>query len=235
MINLIINADDFGLSKGVNHGIIDSYLYGVVNSTTMMMNMAGTGHAIQLAKNNPGLRVGIHLVLTNGKPIVPDVPTLIGDNGYFKSLAAFNNGSELSLTEVEREWTAQIERFIASGIAPTHFDSHHHVHTLKELEPVVKKLANKYRLPVRRNGWIGIDGVEPYTDLSLFDFYGEGVTEDYFSTLSTRISDGTTVEIMCHPAYVDHTLINCSSYTFKRITEYKILTSVTLPGEMVLL
>ncbi|MFF2450355.1 chitin disaccharide deacetylase [Neobacillus sp. NPDC058068] len=235
MIKLIINADDFGLSRGVNHGIIDSYLYGVVNSTTMMMNMAGTGHAIQLAKKTSGLRVGIHLVLTSGKPIATDVPTLIGNNGYFKSLAAFNNGSDISLAEVEREWTAQIERFIASGLTPTHFDSHHHVHTLKELEPVVKKLANKYQLPVRRNGSITIDGVDSYSDLSLFDFYGEGVTEDYFSMLSTRIKDGTTVEIMCHPAYVDHTLINGSSYTFKRITEHKILTTVTLPEEMVLL
>ncbi|ETI69114.1 chitin disaccharide deacetylase [Neobacillus vireti] len=235
MIKLIINADDFGLSRGVNHGIIDSYLYGVVNSTTMMMNMAGTDHAIQLAKKTSGLRVGVHLVLTSGKPIATDVPTLISENGYFKSLAAFNNGSDLSLAEVEKEWTAQIERFIASGLTPTHFDSHHHVHTLKELEPVVKKLAKKYRLPVRRNGWIAIDGVEPYADLSLFDFYGEGVTEDYFSTLSTRIRDGTTVEIMCHPAFVDHSLINRSSYTFMRMTEHKILTTVTLPEEMVLL
>ncbi|WP_066066718.1 chitin disaccharide deacetylase [Neobacillus soli] len=235
MIKLIVNADDFGLSRGVNYGILDSYLYGIVNSTTMMMNMGGTEHAIQLAKNNPELRVGIHLVLTGGKPLTENVPSLVGKDGYFKSLSDFNNGKDLSLAEVEKEWKAQFERFISSGLRPTHFDSHHHVHILKELQPVVQKLSETYGLPVRRNGGKAIEGTASFSDLSLIDFYGEGVTESYFTNLSAWIEDGQTVEIMCHPAYLDHVLLNGSSYNVQRLIELEILTTVKLPGNLVLL
>ncbi|MGX6443770.1 chitin disaccharide deacetylase [Neobacillus sp. K501] len=220
MITLIINADDFGLSHGVNHGIIDSHLYGIVNSTTMMMNMSGTDHAIELAKKHPSLRVGIHLVLTCGKPLLEDVPSLVDEKGNFKKLSDLK---DISLTELEREWMAQIDRFIASGLKPTHLDSHHHVHTMEELLPVVQKLAYLYDLPVRINGTKKLEGVAAFSDLCLLDFYGDGVTEDYFEGLMERLKEGTTVEIMCHPAYLDNTLLNISSYTHTRLKELDIL------------
>jgi chitin disaccharide deacetylase len=235
MIKLIVNADDFGLSRGVNHGIIDSHLYGIVNSATMMMNMAGTEHAIELAKKNPGLRVGIHLILTCGKPLLSDVPTLVDEKGNFKSLSCLSRTKDISIRELEREWTAQIERFLSTGLEPTHFDSHHHVHTWEELFPVVKKLSAKYNLPVRRNGSITNEGVESFTNISLFDFYGEGVSHDYFSKLAEFVEDEMTVEVMCHPAYIDNTLLKVSSYTYTRLTELEILTTVELPENVILL
>lgn len=234
MIKLIVNADDFGFSRGVNHGIIDSFLYGIVNSTTMIMNGLGTEHAIQLAKNHPDLRVGIHLVLTSGRPLSEYVPSLVDDNGSFFSLSKLNS-IQLSLDEVEKEWTAQIERFISSGLKPTHLDSHHHVHTRRILMPIVKKLSDKYKLPVRRNGSNSIPGVKSFTDISLFDFYGDGVTKDYFAKLSTRLPDDTFAEIMCHPAYLDQELLNGSSYNIKRLTELDILLNADLPANIVLL
>ncbi|MFP5113302.1 chitin disaccharide deacetylase [Bacillaceae bacterium C204] len=234
MIKLIVNADDFGFSHGVNHGIIDSYLYGIVNSTTMMMTMAGTEHAILLAKRYPKLRVGIHLVLTCGKPLVDHVPSLVDNNGHFKSLSTFDP-KVISLEELEREWTAQIERFINAGLTPTHLDSHHHVHTLTELNPVVKNLSIKFRLPVRKNGFKSIDGVKSFSDVSLFDFYGEGVKPDYFTKLNERFKAGMTVEVMCHPAYLDNNLLHGSSYTYQRLTELEILTSVNLPQNTILM
>ena len=85
MINLIVNADDFGYSPGVNYGILHSYLYGIVNSATMMMNMAGTGQALAMVKQYPGLRTGVHLVLTCGKPLLSDSITLTKKDGYFRS------------------------------------------------------------------------------------------------------------------------------------------------------
>jgi chitin disaccharide deacetylase len=223
MITLIINADDFGLSHGVNHGIIDSHLYGMVNSATMMMNMPGTDHAIELARKHPCLRVGIHLVLTCGKPLLDDVPSLVDEKGDFKKLSELK---DISLAELEREWTAQIDRFIASGLVPTHFDSHHHVHTREEILPVVQKLAYLYDLPVRINGTKKMAGVAAFSDLCLLDFYGDGVTEDYFEDLMERLEDGTTVEIMCHPAYLDNTLLSISSYTHMRLKELDILKKV---------
>ncbi|MDR6997654.1 putative glycoside hydrolase/deacetylase ChbG (UPF0249 family) [Neobacillus niacini] len=153
MIKWIVNADDFGYSRAVNYGILDSHLLGIVNSTTMMMNMPGVEHAVEIAKRFPSLGVGIHLVLTCGKPLVGDVSTLVGNQGNFKSLSSIDF-DKLSLQELEREWTEQI------GLEPTHMDSHHHVHTRKELLPIVQKLANRYELPVRVNGMEKIPGVK---------------------------------------------------------------------------
>jgi predicted glycoside hydrolase/deacetylase ChbG (UPF0249 family) len=234
MIQLIINADDFGFSPGVNYGIMESFLNGIVNSTTMMMNMTGTEHAIQLAKKHLNLRVGVHLVLTCGKPLREDVPSLVGEDGHFHSLTDLPKANQISLEELEREWTAQIERFILSGLQPSHFDSHHHVHFIEEFQPVVKNLSKKFDLPVRRNGQIQVNGVKSFSDLSLFDFYGEGVAPNYFNKLAERIEDGKIVEIMCHPAYVDNSLLRGSSYTFKRLTEIEILTQITLPSNIML-
>ncbi|GAE25618.1 cellobiose phosphotransferase system YdjC-like protein [Halalkalibacter wakoensis JCM 9140] len=123
MITIVCNADDFGYSRGVNHGIIDAHKYGVVNSATMMMNMPGTEHAILQAKENPSLHVGIHLVLTCGIPLSKGLKTIITDEGKFfrKPDVLFN--SEMDLKEVEKEWRAQIDRFYSSGLKASHFDS----------------------------------------------------------------------------------------------------------------
>jgi len=235
MIKLIVNADDFGYSRGINYGIIDAHKNGVVNSATMMMNMPGVSHAVELAKENPSLQVGIHLVLTCGKPLLNDVPTLVNENGNFKSRHEFFEDKNISLDELEREWTAQIEKFLESGLKPTHFDSHHHVHTVPEFLPVVQKLAQKYNLSARRISENALQGVAPFTDVFLHDFYGEGVTDDYFEKILTRIQDGQSVEVMCHPGYLDHEILNNSSYAKDRVKETLILSTVKLPKEIDLL
>ncbi|WP_163100403.1 chitin disaccharide deacetylase [Peribacillus alkalitolerans] len=233
MIKLIVNADDFGFSRGVNHGIIDSHVNGIVNSTTMMMNMDAVDHAVELAKLHPRLKVGIHLVLTCGKPLSDNVPSLIDEHGNFKSQSILDE--TVSLEEVEKEWSAQIDRFIRTGLQPSHFDSHHHVHTRKVLLPVVQRLAYKYNLKVRANGSEPIEGVEALSDISFFDFYGEGAKYDYFDQLSLNVELGGIVEVMCHPAYIDHRLLTGSSYNLPRVRELNILTNTKLPSNLVLL
>lgn len=233
MIKLIVNADDFGYSRGVNYGIIDCHKRGIVNSATMMMNMPGTTHATRLAKENPTLQVGIHLVVTCGKPLLKDVPSLINENGNFKRLNQIQEDYDINLTDLEREWTAQIEAFLASGLVPTHLDSHHHVHGIKEFHSVIRKLANQYDLPVRLTE-NRVEGVKPFTDVFFGDFYGETISDDYFNQLPERVADGQTVEIMCHPAYLDNEVMNHSSYNIMRVRETAILTSVVLPDSIVL-
>src|SRR4051812_6525064 len=98
----------------------------------MMLNMPGVSHAVELAKANPNLQVGVHLVLTCGKPLLTDVPSLVNDNGSFKPISELKDQPMLSLDELAREWSAQIEKFLETGLTPTHFDSHHHVHTIPE-------------------------------------------------------------------------------------------------------
>jgi hypothetical protein len=236
MIQLIVNADDFGFSSGVNYGIIDSHLNGIVNSATMMMNMEGTEQAIQLAKEHPSLQVGIHLVLTCGKPLLQDVSSLTNEEGSFHSLSELHLKKDtVRLEEVEREWTAQIEKFLSSGVPLTHMDSHHHVHTIEELLPVVQRLSKKHNLPVRANGFEQIQGVESFSDVALLDFYGDGLEAKYFDQLKERFTQPIKIEVMAHPAYLDTALLKGSSYTYKRIEEVDILKAVVLPEGVELL
>ena len=82
MGQVIINADDFGLTNGVNYGIIDSFLYGITTSTTLLANGAAFDHAVELASDHPELEIGVHLNLTLGKPLLPDSVS-ISANGRF--------------------------------------------------------------------------------------------------------------------------------------------------------
>ncbi|MGC4377482.1 chitin disaccharide deacetylase [Fictibacillus sp. Mic-4] len=228
MIHLIVNADDFGFSRGVNYGILDCHQNGIVNSATMMMNAAGTEHAIELAKENPSLQIGIHLVLTAGKPLSTNVPSLVDEEGNFKKQAHILQHKDVDLDELEREWSAQIEVFLSSGLKPTHFDSHHHMHGIREFYPVVQKLSEKYQLPVRKCNE-ELEGIPSFTDVFFHDFYGETIAGDYFEHLSERVEDGKTVEVMCHPAYIDVELMSSSSYNIARLNETEILMNTKLP------
>ncbi|MDR4947383.1 chitin disaccharide deacetylase [Neobacillus cucumis] len=235
MIQLIVNADDFGYSRGINFGIIDAHKRGILNSATMMMNMPGMRHAVELAKENPNLQVGIHLVLTCGRPILTDVPSLVDDNGNFKRLSEVKEGNEISLDDLEREWTAQMELLLENGIQPTHFDSHHHVHTIPAFLPVVQKIAKKYNLSARNYFKEQVNDVRLFTDVFLDDFYGETATYDYFEKILSRVQDGQTVEVMCHPGYLDKAILSGSSYAIDRVKETEILTTISLPEGIVLL
>ncbi len=226
MIKLIVNADDFGLTEGTNYGIIDGHINGLVNSTTMMMNMPGTEHAVRLAKEYNLLGVGVHLVLTAGEPLLKDVPSLVGENGSFHKQSVVREGN-INPEEVEREWTAQIEKFLSYGLTPTHLDSHHHVHGLPILHDVLERLAAKYNVPIRRCK--EDRAVHPFSDVFYSDFYADGVTEDYFVKLKERVQGEQTVEIMVHPAYIDPELVKRSSYVMDRVKELRILTESELP------
>ncbi|WP_042349932.1 chitin disaccharide deacetylase [Bacillus massiliigorillae] len=230
MIRVIVNADDFGYSRGLNYGIIDAHQYGLVNSTTMMMNMNAVEHAFRLANPYRNLAIGIHLVLTTGAPLWKEgVESLIQSNGNFKTLSMLMDNFDLKLEEVEKEWEAQIQRFLSFGRKPNHFDSHHHVHMHPKLQEVTRKLAQKYNVPVRRNGKDAIEGIKMYSDVALFDFYNEGVSEDYFLNLPSKVEEGHTVEVMCHPAYLDVDLQKGTSYFFPRLKELEILMKAKLP------
>ncbi|EGK09163.1 YdjC family protein [Desmospora sp. 8437] len=225
MTRLIINADDFGYSKGVNLGILESFKNGVVTSTTLMTNMPGAEHAAMLAKAHPDLGVGIHLVLTCGAPLCEDVPSLVDDQGLFRSGKELEKVAEPE--HIERELTRQVEAFFSLGLKPTHLDSHHHVHSHEKVAPIVLKLAKQYRLPVRK---ISADPRHmtnrelKTTDTFFPDFYGDGVTKAGLRRILERGTTVETAEIMCHPAYLDHDLLTGSSYTLPRAKELAILT-----------
>lgn len=224
MTKLIVNADDFGLSEGVNYGIVSAYKNGIVKSTTMMVGMPAFEHAVELLKENKGLGCGIHMTLSLHKPVLEGHKTIVDENGYFyRRITNELIEEKFDLDEVYKEFSAQIEKAKEYGINISHLDSHHHVHTLKALKPVIEKIVLKYDLPIR-GGFeeeINYDKIIPMIDM----FYNENVTEEFFEKHIDEIKKYDAVDLMSHPAFIDKKLVNFTSYSLKRMDEYEILTS----------
>ena len=229
-MKIIFNADDFGFSKGVNHGIIEAFQNGMVRSATMMAVMPGFEHAALLSKQNPELRIGVHLTLAAGRSAGGVYKTITDSEGLFlpqNELIKRAAHCDIDMQEVEVEYEAQIQKILEAGVKPDHFDSHHHTHNLQCVVNVFLRLAKKYSACVRIYNKALLTG--DYADIkttSAFDdkFYGETTTEEYIKELTGRYN-GDSLEVMCHPAYLDHTLLETSSYNLKRIFELKTLTS----------
>jgi predicted glycoside hydrolase/deacetylase ChbG (UPF0249 family) len=143
---LIVNADDFGLTSGVNRGIIELHSAGLVTSTSLMARAGATDQAIDLAVKTPTLGVGCHVVLVDGEPVLPpdQIPTLVDSRtGHFPhSLNTFLTRlftGRISSAEVEAEAGAQIDSLQQRGIRLTHIDTHKHTHVLPQvLHPVLR-------------------------------------------------------------------------------------------------
>jgi hopanoid biosynthesis associated protein HpnK len=134
---LIINADDFGYTSGVNRAIVEAHTRGVVTSTTIMANGPAFVEAVRLAKAVPELSVGCHVVLIDGKPALPAdrIPSLAESNsgtvGFREGLKAFAARAltgRMNAAEIEAEATAQIRKVQSAGITVSHIDTHKHTH-----------------------------------------------------------------------------------------------------------
>ncbi|WP_067841438.1 chitin disaccharide deacetylase [Amphibacillus sediminis] len=220
MKRIIINADDFGYSRSVNFGIIDAHVEGVLTSTTLMTNMPGAEHAYQLAKAHPDLGVGVHLTLTCGKPLLDSHHTLVDAEGQFKKLYHYKQLFHVDQEELYNEWKTQIEAFFNAGLQPTHLDSHHHVNNLEPVLPVFKRLAKEYGLPVRHNfpnpkddGLVSTDYFE----------YNPEILIAQPETIIAQYQAYQTIEVMCHPAYLDKSVMTGSSYATPRLEELDML------------
>jgi hopanoid biosynthesis associated protein HpnK len=148
---LILNADDFGLTSGVNRAIIELHQGGVLTSATLFAKAAATEEAIELARATPNLRVGCHVVLVDGVPVLSlrQLPTLVDPRtGYFRqTLCGFLLrlfAGRIRSAEIEAETAAQIALLQSKGIALTHIDTHKHVHILPlVLRPVLRAAASR--------------------------------------------------------------------------------------------
>ena len=152
---LIVNADDFGISEGVNRGIVDAHERGILTSTTLMANMPAFEHAVEMWREHPTLGVGVHLNLTSGNPVLPPdrIPALVSQSGRLLPIGTvlrLLTLDRIPLDQVQAEFAAQIEQAIAAGLAPTHLDSHHHVHMHPRLHLTVIRLAQRYGIRAAR-------------------------------------------------------------------------------------
>jgi len=224
-LKVLFNSDDFGLTKSITDGTIDAHVNGVVNSTTLMMNGHAVPYALEEAKKHPNLKVGIHLVLTWGKPLRDDLPSLTRADGYFKFNSLMQD--ELDVEAVKKEWTAQIEAFLQTGFPLHHIDSHHHVHGDHRLKDVVIDLAKTYDLPVRYMDSLKDEQAILLTEYLYDGFYADGVREDLLDQIEKLPYE--SVEIMTHPSFIDDDLRAVSSYVEKRADELRILKNLKIP------
>ena len=202
---LIVNADDFGASPGVNRGILEAHSRGIVTSASLMVDAADGEEAARMGRKAPwlglGLHVDLHAHITNGHEA--------GDRG------ANEHGS------LQLELTRQIGRFVELvGRPPSHIDSHRDVHRDPCLLPAFLELARRWNVPLRGHSQVRC----------LPEFYGQWAGESHPEQLGVEslarilergVGEGFT-ELICHPGYCDGTLV--SSYAREREVEVATLS-----------
>lgn len=156
MKKLIVNADDFGLHTEVNKAIIRGFQQGCIRSTSLITTGSAVDEAVELAKENPGLGVGVHLTLVAERPVLPPekIPTLMGDDGKFlpshvEFIKRYVSGG-INEEELYSECEAQILKATSLGLFMTHLDSHQHLHVLPGLTKMCLKLMGKYNISKMR-------------------------------------------------------------------------------------
>jgi hopanoid biosynthesis associated protein HpnK len=134
---LIVNADDFGFTAGVNRAIVEAHTHGIVTSSTLMANGRAFEDAVRLAKSVPRLSVGCHVVLIDGEPVLdakllPSITSAHSTGGRFRDrlqfFAARALAGGLDSGEIEAEASAQIRKLQSAGVSVSHLDTHKHTH-----------------------------------------------------------------------------------------------------------
>lgn len=202
-----MNADDFGLTAGVNRAIVELHLAGVLTSTTLMAKASATDEAIELARATPSLGVGCHVVLVDGVPVLPpsEVPTLVdaATGRFWPTLTSFLPRlftNRMRVDEIEAEAAAQIGLLQKRGVRLTHIDSHKHTHMFPAvLRAVLRAAANAGIHAVRnpfepewavratpRSSWLR--NAEVFALRKLGPFFCRLIDKENFSTTDGTIS-----------------------------------------------
>jgi hopanoid biosynthesis associated protein HpnK len=149
-IPLIVNGDDFGSSEGANRAIIQAHREGVLSSASLMVNEPAAADAVRLARENPGLAVGLHLVLALGRSTLSpaEIPHLADQDGNLAS-SPLRAGlhyyfSRAAKGELPREMRAQFDKFIATGLPFSHVDGHAHLHMHPTIFDQLIELCEEY-------------------------------------------------------------------------------------------
>lgn len=142
----MVNADDFGMSQVVNTGIIRAVQNGVVTTVAVVANGAAFEEACCFARQHARMSTGLHLNLTQGKPVLPpsDIATLVDTRGRFYNKRAFITGvlsGRIHRAHIEAEVMAQAARMAQQALPITHLNSHHHVHSLPSVAAIATTCA----------------------------------------------------------------------------------------------
>ncbi|HEV8611018.1 MAG TPA: ChbG/HpnK family deacetylase [Thermoanaerobaculia bacterium] len=229
MKGLIVNADDFGRTRGVNAGVVEAHLFGIVTSATVMvLEPAAEEGVSDVRRRAPRLSLGLHFAVTGGglPASSPDrVPSLLVD-GRFRRFPA-DIPRELPAEEIARELDAQLFLFEKmAGAPPSHLDSHHHSALHPSIQPVFAQAAIRLGIPVRASNGAARESLRAAgirtPDRFVDAFYGEGATAANLRSILAGLAEETT-ELMCHPGYPDERLLSGSSYARERERERTLL------------
>jgi predicted glycoside hydrolase/deacetylase ChbG (UPF0249 family) len=150
---LIVNADDYGRTAGVSRGILKAHREGIVTSTTVMINQKGIESQVAQAIACSGLGIGLHLVFSSWRPVLPpeEVPGLVDEDGVFLDQhSLWARAEEIPIGQMAAEMRAQVQRFQAlADRPPDHLDCHHFVHLYPPFFQVYADLAAELNLPLR--------------------------------------------------------------------------------------
>ncbi|RMF55745.1 MAG: ChbG/HpnK family deacetylase [Calditrichaeota bacterium] len=226
-ILLVVNADDFGMTTGVNQGIIRAHQLGVVTSTSLMAAGEAFEEAIQLRAEVPELSIGIHLTLTGCQPVAPPgkIASLLSPSGALYSdhitfLKAYLTG-KINLNHVITEFRAQLDKIKKRGIPISHLDGHQHLHVLPGIIDITLSLAKEYQIPWIRHSYDsdripfnpGLRGLRMCASFARKKILKSGLntpdhfwgtaysgtlTEEALLKIISRLRDGIN-EVMCHP------------------------------------
>ncbi len=178
MKRLIVTADDFGLTQAVNEGVERAARDGVLTAASLMVGAAAAADAVERARRLPGLKVGLHLVLVHGRPLLSPgkLPALVGADGCFLQ-DLFQAGLRCFFLpgargQIEAELRAQFEAFRRTGLVLDHVNAHCHFHLHPTVLGLILKVGRDYgmramRLPAEPIGMGGFGGfaLSPWTDL----------------------------------------------------------------------
>jgi predicted glycoside hydrolase/deacetylase ChbG (UPF0249 family) len=226
---LIVNADDFGRSAGVNAGVIEAHCKGIVTSATVLVLEKAAARGIrEVAERAPRLSLGLHFAVTGGGRTAAaalEVPTLAPQGSFSRTREQLP--ARIPPEEVRRELEAQINVFqVLARKPPTHLDSHHHAALHPSIAPVFAAVARERSLPVRAaneetRGMLRAAGVRT-PDRFYGGFHAQAATFETLEGLLGKLPDGSS-ELMCHPGKVDEALREASSYVEERELELEIL------------
>lgn len=195
MRTLIVNGDDFGFTPDVNQGIVDAHREGILTSTTLMACGAAFDDAVRLAKENPSLDIGCHLVLVGQPPFPATVAKLLP-------------AVALGQIRIHDEFKTQVRRILDAGLKPTHLDTHKHTHILPQVLEAVARVAEEFSIPWVRQTLL-LRGhfkrvLQKHHCRATDHFKGFQITGKFDAAILAKLirdlPEGST-EFMCHPGH----------------------------------
>ena len=211
-MKLIINADDYGLSKSISNGIILGIREGYITSTSIMANMTWAEYAIQKALEYNIDCIGLHINLTVGKPILKN-DNLINNNGYFYYNKEQIENPKLTYQDAYNEIMAQvnaISNYSDGKLKIDHLDTHHHLMDNPNIKQAIVDIAQKLNLPIRK-----YDNVQNIKcpDFLYRNFTINNVSIDSIKQLIEKYkNNNVVVELMTHPGLIDEYTKTVTSY-----------------------